>query len=184
MLTRLAYIHSLKITLTLKNLQQKYTSVLGNENHPNADGPAAKFEFKARYHPKFVEARLVPCAMAPKVEEELDRLIKTDAIEPVAYSDWAGPIVPVLKSDGRIRLCGDYKLAANQAIKPNFSRPVLTSNCDGDPKRNSMSAKGLAMSSPQPPKSKLLLLIIMRWQVYRLARLIGKVVRFQHKGTQ
>ncbi len=26
-------------------------------------------------------------------------------------------------------------------------------------------------------------LIIMRWQVYRLARLIGKVVRFQHRGT-
>ncbi len=28
-----------------------------------------------------------------------------------------------------------------------------------------------------------LLLIIMRWQVYRLVRLIGKVVRFQHRGT-
>ncbi len=51
MLTRWAYIHSLRITLTLKNLPQKYTSVFGNENHPNVDGPAAKFEFKARYHP-------------------------------------------------------------------------------------------------------------------------------------
>ncbi len=28
-----------------------------------------------------------------------------------------------------------------------------------------------------------LLFNIMRWQVYRLARLIGKVVRFQHRGT-
>ncbi len=34
----------------------------------------------------------------------------------------------------------------------------------------------------QPPKFNLLL-IIMRWKVYRLARLIGKVVRFQHRGT-
>ncbi len=28
-----------------------------------------------------------------------------------------------------------------------------------------------------------LLLFILRWQVYRLARLIGKFVRFQHRGT-
>ncbi len=35
---------------------------------------------------------------------------------------------------------------------------------------------------PKPPKSKLLL-IITRWQLYCLARLIGKFVRFQHRGT-
>ncbi len=40
-----------------------------------------------------------------------------------------------------------------------------------------------AMSSPLPPKSKRWLCIIMRWQVYHLARLIGKVIRFQHRGT-
>ncbi len=39
------------------------------------------------------------------------------------------------------------------------------------------------MSSSLPPKSKLWLLITMRWQVYRLARLVGKVFRFQHRGT-
>ncbi len=35
-----------------------------------------------------------------------------------------------------------------------------------------------ATSSPKPPNAKLLL----RWQVYRLASLIGKVVRFQLGG--
>ncbi len=39
------------------------------------------------------------------------------------------------------------------------------------------------MFIPMPPKSKLWLLIIMRWQVYRLARLVGKVVQLQHRGT-
>ncbi len=45
--------------------------------------------------------------MAPKTKEGLDSLIKTDVIEPVAYSNWAALIVPVLKSDGKVRICGD-----------------------------------------------------------------------------
>ena len=31
-------------------------------------------------------------------------------IEPVSFSDWAAPIVPVVKGDGTIQICGDYKL--------------------------------------------------------------------------
>ncbi len=72
-------------------------------------------------HPKVVKARLVHYAMAPKVEEELDHRIEADVIEPVAYSDWVTPIFPVLKLDGRARICGDYKLTANQAIKINHN---------------------------------------------------------------
>ncbi len=117
--TLLAHIHSLKATLELKNLQQKHASVFGNENHPIIYGPTAKFEFKAGCHPRFFKARPVPFAMAPKVEEELDRLIKTNVIKPVVCSDWAAPIFPVLKSDGKIRICRDNKLTANQAIKLN-----------------------------------------------------------------
>ena len=59
----------------------------------------------------------MPYALRTKVEQELDRLEKFGIIELVQFSEWAAPIVPVVKRDGAIRVCGDYKLTANQASK-------------------------------------------------------------------
>ena len=56
--------------------------------------------------------------MTGKVEEELERLVSEGIIEPVQFADWAAPIVPVVKSDGKsLRICGDFKLTVNQASK-------------------------------------------------------------------
>ena len=38
-------------------------------------------------------------------------------IEPVKYSEWASPAVPVLKRDHSVRVRGDYKITVNQSIK-------------------------------------------------------------------
>ena len=35
-------------------------------------------------------------------------------IQPVQFSDWASPIVPVLKKDGSLRICVDFKLTVIQ----------------------------------------------------------------------
>ena len=56
--------------------------------------------------------------MRDKVNEELQRLEQAGIIEPVEFSEWAALIVPVLKRDGTIRICGDYKLTINHAAKP------------------------------------------------------------------
>ncbi|BHF70367.1 hypothetical protein SprV_0301341700 [Sparganum proliferum] len=82
-------------------------------------GPPVKFQFQSDFRPRFLKDRTVPYAVTPKVEEELDRLQKADIIEPMQYSEWAAPIVPVLKSDGSVRICGDYKLTINSASKLN-----------------------------------------------------------------
>ena len=56
--------------------------------------------------------------MKDKVSDELDRLEKQGIIQKVKNSDWAAPVVPVIKSDGRsLRLCGDYKVTINAASK-------------------------------------------------------------------
>ena len=39
------------------------------------------------------------------------------------FSDWAAPIVPVLKPDTRARICGDYKLTVNK-VSPIERYPI------------------------------------------------------------
>ena len=67
--------------------------------------------------PIFHKARPVPYALREKIERDLERLEKAGTIEPVQYSEWATPVVPVMKSDGTVRVCGDYKLTVNKVSK-------------------------------------------------------------------
>ena len=65
--------------------------------------------------PKFHKPHPVPFALREGVEKKLERLQRLGVIKPVATSDWAAPIVPVVKRDHSVRVCGDYKLTINQA---------------------------------------------------------------------
>ena len=38
-------------------------------------------------------------------------------ITPISFSEWAAPIVPVIKNDKTIRICGDFRVTINQASK-------------------------------------------------------------------
>ena len=80
--------------------------------------------FEAKIHvdpgatPRFCRARTVPYAMRGLVEEELSRLVTEGTLEPVASSEWAAPIVAVLKGDKKsVRICGDFKMTVNPVSK-------------------------------------------------------------------
>nr|XP_039263171.1 uncharacterized protein K02A2.6-like [Styela clava] len=63
------------------------------------------------------KARQVTFAMRPRIGEELNRLEKEEIITKVPHSDWGTPIVAVTKPNGQIRLCGDFKVTVNPALK-------------------------------------------------------------------
>ena len=73
--------------------------------------------------PKFYKPRTVPLMLKDKVEQELSRLEHLGIISPVQHSQWAAPIVPVVKKDGSVRICGDFKTTVNQAC-PTESYPL------------------------------------------------------------
>ncbi|UYV81806.1 K02A2.6-like [Cordylochernes scorpioides] len=51
-----------------------------------------------------------------KIDKELDRLEQSQIIEKVNASDWSTPLVTVIKSNGELRLCGDFKNTLNNCI--------------------------------------------------------------------
>ena len=66
--------------------------------------------------PQFFKPRPVPFTLKEKIADELRRLETIGVMEKVEFSDWATPIVPVLKPDGSVRICGDYKVTINPVL--------------------------------------------------------------------
>ncbi|XP_052795673.1 uncharacterized protein K02A2.6-like [Mya arenaria] len=98
------------------NMMNRYEFVF-SDGIGHAKGFSAKLTLKDDATPKFMKARSVPFSMKPKIEKELDNLERQGIITKVNTSEWATPIVPVLKSTGDVRICGDFKVTANQALK-------------------------------------------------------------------
>ena len=67
--------------------------------------------------PRFCKARSLPYVFKEKVEAQLQRDIDSGILEEVQNSSWAAPIVPVLKKDGSVRVCGNFKITANRAVR-------------------------------------------------------------------
>uniref|UniRef100_H3AQV6 ribonuclease H n=1 Tax=Latimeria chalumnae TaxID=7897 RepID=H3AQV6_LATCH len=100
---------------TLQDMLAKHVMVFKEEL-----GTTVKIYIEHNETPRYFKPRSVPYAMKPKVEAGLDCLLKKKIIEPVKFSDWAAPIVSVLKPDSSVRICGDYKLTVNRYPIPKI----------------------------------------------------------------
>ena len=83
----------------------------------------ASLNLKTNSKPVFQKSRPVPYAMVKDVDQEYDRLIKADILTPVTFSSWASPVVHVSKTNGAIRVCGDYKQVNNLIEDDGYKLP-------------------------------------------------------------
>ena len=95
---------------------QKLAQLL-EEGLETLQGTKAKIHVEPTATPIFHEARPVPYALREEIELDVERIERAGTIEPVQHSEWATPIVPVMKSDDTVRVCGDYKLTVNKVSK-------------------------------------------------------------------
>ena len=71
-------------------------------------------------------ARRIPFPLMNAVRTELDRMINNDVIQPVEEpTEWCSAMVPVVKKNGKVRICVDLK-DVNKAVKrPHYSLPTF-----------------------------------------------------------
>lgn len=100
---------------SLQEVLKKHEEVFKDELG-TLKGFTAKIHVSSDATPCFFKPRSAAFAMKTKIEAELDRCQDNKIMEPVKFSDWAAPLVPVLKPDGTVRLCGDYKVTVNRVI--------------------------------------------------------------------
>ena len=109
-------IHQVCLIDVLHAVLDRYAGVF-QEELGTLQGTKVKLLVDSSVPPKFCKPRPVPFAVRQKVETELQCLQDESVIEPVQFSQWATPIVPVVKQDGTVRICGDYKATINRALK-------------------------------------------------------------------
>ncbi|GFV23971.1 uncharacterized protein K02A2.6 [Trichonephila clavipes] len=114
-----------KTEQNLNNLLREYKDIF-DDKLGEINNYEAKLKLRHGVKPIFCRVRTVPFALKGRVENEIDRLEKEGIIEKVDSSEWATPVVPVVKSDGSIRLCADYSVTLNpNLIVPQHPLPRL-----------------------------------------------------------
>ena len=101
---------------TLQNLKEKQRKLF-EPGLGELKGVKIRLDVDRNVSPRFCKARSLPYIFKEKVEAQLQKDIDSGILEEVQNSSWAAPMVPVLKKDGNIRVCGNFKLTANRAVR-------------------------------------------------------------------
>ena len=80
-------------------------------------GPAATIVIDPNEAQRFCKARSVPYALRQRVDNQLKKLEAEGILRPVEHATWAALIVPVVKPDRSIPICGDFKQTVNRAAR-------------------------------------------------------------------
>lgn len=73
----------------------------------------------------FLKSRSVPFKLKEKVEAKLENIVQAGILEKIESLKWATRIVPVLKKNSQIRICGDFSVTVNPLLIVN-EHPLFT----------------------------------------------------------
>lgn len=99
----------------LEQLFTKYSNIV-SEDFALIKQMEAHLKLKENAKPVFLKSRTVPFKLKEKVEEEIENMVQAGILEKKESSKWATPIVPVLKKNGQIRICGDFSVTVNPLL--------------------------------------------------------------------
>ena len=142
-------------------------------------GKCEKFEaqlyVKPNVRPVFRPSRPVPYSLTELVDNELQRLEACGIISKVNYSSWAAPIVVVRKTNGTVRLCGDFSTGLNEALQTHqYPLPIpedLFTRLNGGKVFTKIDLSDAYLQLPVQEQSKEVLTVNTHRGLYRYNRL-------------
>lgn len=110
-----------RVNKIIKEFDDLFSSGIGK-----LKGIKIRLEINDGVQPKFIPARKVPHAFRDEIGRQLEDLEKQGIISKTEASDWGTPLVPVMKKDGSLRICADYKVTLNKYLKgTNYPLPRI-----------------------------------------------------------
>ena len=101
----------------LTSLLKKYSNLFNTATLPPIKEFKAHLHIKPNSNFKLFKPRPVLYALRLKVKAKLDRLEFLGIISEVTTAEFSTtPIVPVLKPNGQVQICGDLKVSVNQYL--------------------------------------------------------------------
>lgn len=76
------------------------------------------------HEPIFQYPRKIAARDIQELEEQIETYLRTDVIRPSA-SKWNSPVTPVRKSNGKLRLCIDYRRVNEITMKDQYTLPTI-----------------------------------------------------------
>ena len=106
--------------LQLEELLQKYDKIFDTTpGHSDViQHQIATGEAKPVFHPPY----RIPATWQGKVRREIEEMLKAGIITP-STSPWTSPIIPLLKKDGGVRLCVDYRRLNEVTMDDRYPMP-------------------------------------------------------------
>ena len=121
--------------------------------------------------PVFCKARSVPLGLRAAVEDNIKKLVADGVLTPVRTSSWATPIVTPLKSNGLPRICGDYRVTLNPALKQTATTTCeveeMFQGLNGQKFFSKIDLQNAFLQLPLDEQSKEMTTIHTMWGLYK-----------------
>ena len=109
----------------LKHLINKYPQVFSSGNEPPSITPFYYHTIHLQSTPKPKKPYIIPVCFHEKVKSQIQDMVKTGIIRP-SRSPFHSPLVPVVKKDGTIRLCVDFRNLNTHIISDSYPLPNIS----------------------------------------------------------
>ena len=83
-----------------------------------------RLPIKSEFHHFQQPSRRISKEVELKVKDEIEKLLKAGFIRPTRYAEWLSNIVPVMKKNGKLRICIDFRDLNLATPKDVYVMPV------------------------------------------------------------